>query len=120
MEIICDQMYSFAAQDTGISEVELTDCPQLKRLTLKYQQLSSIDLSKASNLEELYLDGNEQLEQVDLTGLGSLRWLNVSNLPKLKTLDLAQIPSLTHLLAYNTQCANPVSYTHLDVYKRQV
>lgn len=106
MEIICDQMYSFAAQDTGISEVELTDCPQLKRLTLKYQQLSSIDLSKASNLEELYLDGNEQLEQVDLTGLGSLRWLNVSNLPKLKTLDLAQIPSLTHLLAYNTQCAN--------------
>ena len=106
MEIICDQMYSFAAQDTGISEVELTDCPQLKRLTLKYQQLTSIDLSKASNLEELYLDGNEQLEQVDLTGLGSLRWLNVSNLPKLKTLDLAQIPSLTHLLAYNTQCAN--------------
>lgn len=106
MEIICDQMYSFAAQNTGISEVELTDCPQLKRLTLKYQQLSSIDLSKASNLEELYLDGNEQLEQVDLTGLGSLRWLNVSNLPKLKTLDLAQIPALTHLLAYNTQCAN--------------
>lgn len=106
MEIVCDQMYSFAAQDTGISEVELTDCPQLKRLTLKYQQLSNIDLSKASNLEELYLDGNEKLEQVGLTGLSSLRWLNVSNLPKLKTLDLAQTPGLTHLLAYNTQCAN--------------
>lgn len=106
MEIICDQMYSFAAQDTGISEVELTDCPQLKRLTLKYQQLSSIDLSKASNLEELYLDGNEKLELVNLTGLRALRWLNVSNLPKLKTLDLAQTPGLTHLLAYNTQCAN--------------
>lgn len=117
MEIVCDQMYSFAAQDTGISEVELTDCPQLKRLTLKYQQLSSIDLSKASNLEELYLDGNEKLEQVGLTGLSSLRWLNVSNLPKLKTLDLAQTPGLTHLLAYNTQCANmPVEIcTNLEV-----
>lgn len=117
MEIVCDQMYSFAAQATGISEVELTDCPQLKRLTLKYQQLSSIDLSKASNLEELYLDGNEKLEQVGLTGLSSLRWLNVSNLPKLKTLDLAQTPGLTHLLAYNTQCANmPVEIcTNLEV-----
>lgn len=117
MEVICKEMLSYAAQSTGITEVELTDCPKLMRLTLKYQRLTSIDLSQATALEELYLDGNEELDHIDLSGLSSLRWLNVSNLPKLTTVDLAQLPALTHLLAYNTQCANlPVELcTNLQV-----
>lgn len=111
MEVICEEMYSYAAQGTGITEVELTNCPKLQRLTLKSQQLTSIVLSTASALEELYLDGNSELTQLDLTGLNSLRWLNVSNLPHLTTIDLTQLPALTHLLAYNTQCANlPVEF----------
>lgn len=106
MEILCEDIYSFAAQGTNIVDIELNNCPLLKRLTLKYQNLSKIDLSNAPNLEELYLDGNSLLAQVDLSNLSKLRWLNVGNLPKLTSLDLTHLPSLTHLIAYNTQCSN--------------
>lgn len=107
IEISVEGIASFASQQTGITKVDLTGCKEIKRLTLPYQNLESINLSGLEEMEELYLHGNTKLKALDVTDLTELKILNISNTEGLIPVGLNHCTALSYLYAYNSSLSNP-------------
>ena len=107
IEIKTEGIASFASQQTGITNVTLEGCKEIKRITLPYQNLENIQLSGLGELEELYLQGNTKLRTVDVATLTSLKILNLSNTENLVLTGLDKCTSLNSLYAYNSSLSNP-------------
>lgn len=117
VEITTDGFSSFASQQTGIQNIDLSACKELIRLTLPYQKLVELNLSGLNNLQELYLYGNIELHSLDVSDLVSLNTLNISNTEGLIPNGLDRCTSLTSLYAYNSSLSSPnlSTLTHLRV-----
>lgn len=108
VEIFGTTLTAFTSSDNGITTIELANCPKLTRLTLSFEQLTTLNLSaQKGSLKELVLNGNSQLASLDIKDFGKLVRLNVSN-SAISELDLKGCTRLTHLFAYNTKVANPL------------
>ncbi len=105
--IYAQDIVALASQQTGISQLDLTSTPKLKRLTIPFQTLTTIDLSHTPFLEELYLQGCTQLKEVDITPLKGLKRLNISNNTTTQVRGLDEAFYLEHLIAYNSNLRNP-------------
>ncbi|KQB42262.1 leucine-rich repeat domain-containing protein [Flavobacterium aquidurense] len=68
----------------------------LKKITLEYGNLSTLDLAGLDNLETLSIEGNQQLKSINLSGLNNLKILDLYGC-KLTTLDLSTLSNLENL-----------------------
>lgn len=60
--------------------------------------IASLDLSKLTSLEELYIEELENLTDLNIKSLENLWYLKCNNNGKLSTLDVSGNPNLTHLI----------------------
>ena len=68
----------------------------LKKITLEYGNLSTLDLEGLDNLETLSIKVNQQLKSINLSGLNNLKILDLYSC-KLMTLDLSTLSNLESL-----------------------
>lgn len=68
----------------------------LKKITLEFGNLSTLDLAGLDNLETLSIRGNQQLKSINLNGLSNLKILDLYSC-KLTTLDLSTLSNLENL-----------------------
>lgn len=60
--------------------------------------IASLDLSKLTSLEQLYIEKLGNLTDLNIKGLKNLSYLKCNNNGKLSTLDVSGNPNLTHLI----------------------
>lgn len=88
-------MRVFSQQGMALSEIDLTNMPDLECLNLSGAWLKNVDLSKNTKLTELSLSKN-RLENLDLSNHKALWMLNLSQ-SGLKDVDLSNQTELTWL-----------------------
>lgn len=106
VEIYTDEIESFTSQYTGIIAVNPINVPKMIRLTLPYQNVKELDLTKIPKLQELYLQHCAKLNVLDLTGCNNLQMLNVGNDDQLEVKGLESCTSLKTIVGYGSSLKN--------------
>lgn len=93
--------YLFVANNL-LTTLDVTNNTKLIQLSFYTNQLSSIDLSKNTALQQLWAFGNPNLTSLDLTNNTKLTYLSVygNNMP---TLDVSMLTQLQTLLCFNNK-----------------
>ena len=107
IKITTEGVQSFATSLTGITSIDLSACPEIKRLTVPNGKLESLNLKGLTNLEQLFVFGNEKIKTLDVSDLKNLIFLNISNNPDLKLIGIENCTKLQNLVAYNSSLSNP-------------
>lgn len=84
--------------------LDLSNYPKLKKLSLDLNYIKEIDLSQNKQLESLDLSCNE-LEEIDLSNNNRLKKLNLNN-NKLKKLDISNLTNLQELQCSGNQISS--------------
>jgi Leucine-rich repeat (LRR) protein len=87
-----------------VKEIELLNHPNLWRLSLERNSLTSIDLTSLTSLELLYIDNNE-LSSIDLSNNSKIIEMNL-NFNNLKDIDISNLVELKHLSLDGNQLEN--------------
>ena len=119
--------------DCALTELSLDSYALLGTLDCSGNQLAALDISANSNLRTVDCSGN-QLTTLDVSANSNLRTVDCSG-NQLAALDVSANSNLQTVNCSNNQlaaldvfansnlqtvdCSGTVSYTHLDVYKRQ-
>lgn len=103
----------WASYCTELTSVNLGDSEELTSLSLQSTKVASLNLSKKTKIEELYLGENPLLKATDFSMLSGLRtlWVNgntldsldVSNCPELEYLDCSKNNLTTLNLSQNAR-----------------
>lgn len=99
LTIVSDDIISISCDNNEISNIDITQCPNLERLYIMDNNLTSIDISNNSKLFSLWIFNNE-LENLDLSNNIDLSYLEAKN-NSLINLDLSNNTSLAHLECQN-------------------
>lgn len=102
IDIYTQDPIAIASQQMGIRQIQFFSAPNLRRLTIPYQTLTSLDLTSTPRLEELYLQGCEKLLEVNISGLSRLKRLNVANNSAIQITGLEQAVQMESFIAYNS------------------
>lgn len=92
----CSKLTGLYLADGYLTELDVTGCPLLKYLSCNNNQLSTLDLSKNTDLRQLYAGNNSKLTSLDLTNNTKLTFLSVDG-DNMTTLDVSMLPSLLTL-----------------------
>ena len=85
--------------------LDLSNCPNVRRIYFAHSYLTSLDLSNCSNLELLNCYNSTKLTSINLSNCHELRLLNCQN-ADLIDINLSDCSNLEHLRCYNPKLAN--------------
>ena len=84
----------------------ISNCPNLKKLSISYAELTNLDLSNVHSLDTLVLNGNINLKELKIAGnkgistiisqINPIESLDVSNCSSLKTLSFSGSGTMTY------------------------
>ena len=80
---------NFYIEEAKITSIDLSNLPKLKYLHCTYSDISTIDLSKSLELEDLDLSISDKLTTIDVSKNIKLKALQIYN-TKISTLDLSK------------------------------
>lgn len=96
VSISTNSLWSLSITDNpNLSSIDLSNLPELKRLTILQSDIASIDLTTLANLEYITVTG-ANLTEVDLSGNPLLKSLDLFQ-HNLTSIDLSSNPLLTNL-----------------------
>jgi Leucine-rich repeat (LRR) protein len=98
------KLEKLALPNSNVKEIELLNHPNLWRLSLERNSLTSIDLTSLTSLELLYIDNNE-LSSIDLSNNSKIIEMNL-NFNNLKDIDISNLVELKHLSLDGNQLEN--------------
>ena len=126
------KLVTYRCAGNNLTKLDVTKNKKLRTLDCQKNRLKYLDLRKSTNLTNIELNDNE-LTSFDISNISGLGWYKFDNqyytIAKGKKIDLAKLPgfdmSKIGKVTGGTRSDGgygiiPVSYTHLDVYKRQI
>ena len=87
------------SQDSNLTSLDLSKCPNLKDVQIPSNGLTSLDLSNNTKLKMMYCQNNP-LTSINVSKCSALEYLNVNNC-KLTTLNVNNNPNLRYLFCTN-------------------
>lgn len=120
---VADRMNYFASQNSGLTELKLTDTPQLKWLLVGRNSLttldvtgcpelvhiecpenniSKLDISKNTKLTTLISASNPNLGTVNFSSCPEMLYIDMHNCPKIYSANVSMLPKLYYLSVETT------------------
>ena len=98
-----------------LSSVDLSECVNLKTLTVSYCWLQSLDLSGCANLQSFTFNNNSQLSSLNLNGCINLQTLSIQGNSGLQALNISgcTTSSSTNFAGFNIE--NNPNFTSLNL-----
>lgn len=81
----------------GMESIDLSNCADLKMLTLEHTPLTTLDLSYNTGLKSVTLETNSSLSELKMSGLTDLETLYCNVAGDIKSLDLSPFTNLRSL-----------------------